>query len=220
MRYYDEINKRLLYFRKKVDGKDLWDNHWLKTLNEDRKLIYSYKPKSLVCKITSKFLTPRDGPILEGGCGLGYNVYHLSKLNYKIIGVDNANKTIELIKKQNPELNFQFGDVRKLSYQKNYFAGYWSLGVIEHFFDGFSQIALEMKRVIKPNGFLFLTFPYMSPFRKLKVKFHFFKIFNNTYYEKFKKLRISISLFLIRKILLRFLKKLASFINIHPRRGA
>ena len=27
-----------------------------------------------------------------------------------------------------------------------------------------------MKRVIKPNGYLFLTFPYMSPLRNLKYK--------------------------------------------------
>ena len=31
--------------------------------------------------------------------------------------------------------------------------GYWSLGVIEHFYDGYGEILSEMHRVIKRDGF-------------------------------------------------------------------
>ena len=69
-----------------------------------------------------------------------------------------------------PELNVIEADVRKLPFKENFFDGYWSLGVIEHFYEGYNEIAQEMQRVIKPGGYLFLTFPYMSPLRKLKAK--------------------------------------------------
>jgi len=50
-------------------------------------------------------------------------------------------------------------------------------GVIEHFWEGYDEILKEAKRVIKPGGYLFLTFPYMSPLRKFKVKLGLYPVF-------------------------------------------
>ncbi len=52
--------------------------------------------------------------------------------------------------------------------------------MIEHFYYGYEDILAEMKRVIKKDGYLFLTFPYMSILRKLKVKFNKYKKFKDT----------------------------------------
>lgn len=71
--------------------------------------------------------------------------------------------------------------MRKLDFADCFFDGYWSLGVIEHFFDGYDEILKEAKRVIKPNGYLFLTFPYMSLLRRLKAKSGLYKIFDYAY---------------------------------------
>jgi len=56
--------------------------------------------------------------------------------------------------------------------------------VIEHFYEGFKPVALEMKRVLKPGGHLFLTFPYMSPLRKWKAKRGKYKLFDENKFEK------------------------------------
>lgn len=51
-----------------------------------------------------------------------------------------------------------------------FFDGYWSLGVIEHFYEGYEAILKEMKRVVKNGGYLFLAFSYMSLLRRFKAK--------------------------------------------------
>lgn len=183
MRYYDFENNKLVYFKKKKIDYRFWDRQWLNNIEEFKKKILNFKPKSLVCKITLKFLNPKNGPILEGGCGLGNKVYNLQRLGYKVIGIDYAKKTIEFLKSNIPEIKVQIGDVRKLSFSDNYFAGYWSLGVIEHFFNGPNGVIDEIKRVIMPNGYIFLTFPYMSPFRQFKTKLNLYKVINKKYNE-------------------------------------
>lgn len=112
----------------------------------------------------------RGATVLEGGCGKGEYVYLLTQAGYKCVGVDTAKNTVGEIRRAIPALDVRYGDVRKLDFPDNYFDGYWSLGVIEHFFSGFRSTLKEMARVIDPGGFLFITFPYMSPFRTIKAK--------------------------------------------------
>lgn len=181
MIYFDKKRKKILHFRKKM-RKNFWDLHWLKNSDILMTNVLNFNPKSLVCRITQRFLIPEDGPILEGGCGLGNNVYQLKRMNFDATGIDSAKATIRRLKKEVPEIKVQLADVRKIPFPDNYFAGYWSLGVIEHFFEGYDEIAKEMKRVIKLKGYLFLSFPYMSPFRKLKVNFHLYKVMNQNFY--------------------------------------
>ena len=181
MIYFDKKRKLLLQFHKKM-SKYFWDLHWLKDTDILRANVLIFNPKSLVCRITQRFLSPKDGPILEGGCGLGNKVYQLKRMNFDATGIDSAKATINRLKKEVPEIKVQLADVRKIPFPDNYFAGYWSLGVIEHFFEGYFETIKEMKRVIKSKGYLFLTFPYMSPFRKLKVNFHLYKVMNQNFY--------------------------------------
>jgi len=174
----DWNNKRILIFKKNMSDK-FWDQHWLQILYEKNKIKYSFTPKSLVSKVTKMFLNPKDGPILEGGCGIGNHIYTLSKMNYNIFGIDNSPATIRVLKKNAPFLNVELGDVRELPFPANHFIGYWSIGVIEHYYNGYLEIAKEMYRVIKPKGYLFLTFPFMSQIRALKTKLHLYRFFEN-----------------------------------------
>ncbi len=97
-------------------------------------------------------------------------MWSLQKNEYRAIGLDSAKQTVEELHKNHPGLEIILGDVRDLPFKDNYFAGYWSLGVIEHFWAGYHPIISEMQRVIKPGGYLFLTFPCMSPIRKIKAR--------------------------------------------------
>ena len=75
-----------------------------------------------------------------------------------------------MIKSAVPELNIKLGDVRSLPFEDGSFDGYWSMGVIEHFWNGYDDISKEMLRVLRLGGYSFLTFPYMSSLRKWKAK--------------------------------------------------
>lgn len=165
MRFYDQSNHRLVYIEQAATP-EYWSSQW-----EDEKLkqsILAGNKERFVFPTTAKYL-PKGSKILEGGCGKGQFVYSLQSRGYEALGVDFAEVTIKKIHQTLPELPVQIGDVRKLDFLDNTFDGYWSLGVIEHFPDGYEAIAREMHRVLKPEGYLFLTFPYMSPLRRFKA---------------------------------------------------
>lgn len=165
-RFYDIKNNRLVY-TDKASSSEYWDKHWDKNTIEKLypKKIY---PFDYVVKTTKKYLPP-ESLIFEGGCGTGQQVFKLHNSGFKVIGVDYAEKTVEIVKKAKPELDIRLGDVRKLDFPDNYFDGYWSFGVIEHFYKGYDEITNEMQRIIKPEGYLFITFPHMSKLRKIKA---------------------------------------------------
>lgn len=176
MKLYDKQNKRLVMFKQKANS-EYWDEHW--QVNDFIGEVKTGKNNKLVKKFTSRFLRPGT-KILEGGCGMGRNVYGLNYWGYDAYGVDFAEKTIEKTKKAFPELKVSVQDVKKLDFPDNFFHGYWSLGVIEHFWEGYDEALKELKRVLRPNGYLFLSFPHMSALRKFKAKRGLYKNHRNT----------------------------------------
>ncbi len=187
MKYFDKTNNRLVFLSTKANSK-FWDKQW--TDKNLKKSILSIQKNNLISKTTKKFIKPSvDKKILEGGCGKGHFVYRLQQDGYSSFGIDYAKKTILEINKVLPSIQVTLGDVRKTQFPNNYFDGYWSLGVIEHFFNGYQPIINEMQRIIKPDGYLFITFPYMSPIRKIKAKLNKYPIFDkrkinkNSFYQ-------------------------------------
>lgn len=174
-RYFDKSNNRLIYIKQRASAK-FWDKHWQKYDLKSNKISKKEIQQSSVVKTTRKFL--KSGKILEGGCGTGKNVLSLHLAGYSVYGVDFAKKTVKKINKNLPKLNVTAGDVRKLKFKNDFFDACWSLGVIEHFHKGYKPILKEMGRVVKSGGYVFLTFPYMSPVRKLKTRFGLYKKFN------------------------------------------
>ena len=164
--YIKDLNAIAL-FGGKADS-HYWDTHW-KTENL-RKFITSCKNSNFIMKPLRKYLPNERGIILEGGCGRAQNVYCMKYHGYNAIGVDFAENTVNLVNEAVPELDVRRCDVRSLPFKDQEVAGYWSIGVIEHCWEGYRKILDEMARVIRRNnGFLFLSFPYMSPLRKLKA---------------------------------------------------
>ena len=164
-RFYDIDQNRLIYVGKAAT-EQFWDEHWQ---TDDFQRVAKAKPNSWVVKISERYL-PKGSRILEGGCGSANHVYALHKRGFEIIGLDYAPKTVSLLNETVPELDIRLGDVRDLPFEDQFFDGYWSLGVIEHFWDGYNNIAEEIKRVLRPKGILFLTFPAMTDIRIWKVK--------------------------------------------------
>ena len=173
-RYYDKKNNRLVYIASKASD-DYWDSHW-EAEDFNKMIKVNYNP--FISNNTKKYLS-KGSKILEGGCGRGQNVYLLQKQGFDVTGIDYAKKTVDKINTYIPELDIKLGDVRKLPFDANHFDGYWSLGVIEHFYKGYDDIMVEMRRVLKPSGILLMTVPTMSPLRKFKAKFSFYPIWKD-----------------------------------------
>lgn len=173
--FYDRQDMKLVYLGESASP-DFWDSHWEK--GDLRKSVEKQRDNKFILGILRKYFPDKKGRILEGGCGRGQIVYCMHVHGYKSVGIDFAKKTIKRTKEIFPELNVRVGDVRALQFPENYFAGYWSEGVIEHFWKGYDDILREAKRVLVSGGYAFFTFPYMSPLRKLKVKLGLYEEFS------------------------------------------
>ena len=182
-RIFDKQNKDLKYY-KNSPTKEYWDKHW--SISKDIILNIISTKDTFVSDITKKWLDKDKGKILEGGCGKGQHVSALRSNGYDVIRLDFAEQTVEVLNKFAPQLKIIKGDVRDLPFNENYFSGYWSLGVIEHFEDIYENISKEMCKVIKPGGGLFLALSYISPLRKLKGRLRLYssiKEKNDKFYQ-------------------------------------
>ena len=167
-RFFDPDNNRLVYINEKADAQ-MWEKRWS---NIDISRMHNPKTLTWIKKKivdTTKQYLPHGGLLLEGGCGTGEKVAALEVAGHNVIGLDYATSTLQRVKTVSSGLTLIGGDLRALPCKDSLFDGYWSLGVIEHFYDGWEPIAHEMARVIKPGGILFLTFPVMSPLRQTKA---------------------------------------------------
>ncbi len=183
-RFFEPRRNSLIDIHLSGSAEEYWDMHW-KTTAGDQQLAAIHTPNKMVMRVTQRYLAPGTR-VLEGGCGLGQNVWGLECLGYQSWGIDNAEDTVLMVSKLAPDLKISLGDVQHLEFPDAHFDGYWSLGVIEHFWDGYSNIVEEMKRVIKPGGYLFLTFPAMNPARYDKAKAGRYPLWTDTVEARFR----------------------------------
>ncbi len=160
--YWEEAH-RLVYLEAKATP-EFWDSRWI-----DEGKPTPVSPKDDVITVTRKFLSPGDR-VLEGGCGRANKVKAMADVGFDAIGVDFAKETVHRAREMYNGIDVREGDVRALAFPDGYFDGYWSIGVIEHFWDGYDEILSEACRVLKPGGFLFLTAPWFSPYRQAKAR--------------------------------------------------
>lgn len=177
--YFDSPNGRLVYTGSPAD-EAYWDGHWAENLS--RKIA---RPDRFVVAITKKYLRP-GSKVVDAGCGLARTVYGLHSAGYEAYGVDYASATVNAINKAAPDLRVSLADVRDMRmFNDGFFDGVWSLGVIEHFYDGYDAIVLETKRLVRPGGYAFVTVPSMSPLRKLKARLGSYPKWDGTNKENF-----------------------------------
>jgi len=113
---------------------------------------------------------PKNGKIIDAGCGFGKWVLFLTNRGYNIKGVDNNRLAIKKLKEFNNSLQVEYGDILKLQYPDNSFDAYISMGVVEHFQEGPSQALKEAYRVLKPSGLIFISTPMVNTIRKLIIQ--------------------------------------------------
>ncbi|MBT8080441.1 MAG: class I SAM-dependent methyltransferase [Gammaproteobacteria bacterium] len=159
--YYEKAD-RLVYLEEKATP-EFWDARWQA---EGTPAPVSGKPE--VVTVTEKYL-PKGARVLEGGCGRADKVKSLTDAGYAAVGLDFAAETVKQARITYPDIEVCEGDVRALDFPDDHFDGYWSFGVIEHFWSGYDDILAEAARVLKKGGYLFLTAPWFSPYRRKKA---------------------------------------------------
>lgn len=111
---------------------------------------------------------PREGRILEAGCGLGQHVVALRHLGYDAEGLDYAAETIGIAKRLVPELPVHAGDATCIDVPDGTYAGYISIGVVEHVPAGPEAFLAEALRVLRPGGIAIITVPQFNALRRLR----------------------------------------------------
>lgn len=112
---------------------------------------------------------PKEGTILEAGCGLGGWVRYLRDKGYDVVGLDRDANVVRRAREADPTLPVETGDITRLRWRDNELAGYISLGVIEHFEEGPQPALAEAFRVLKPGGRAIITVPALSTGRRILV---------------------------------------------------
>jgi len=103
---------------------------------------------------------PVNSRLLDGGCGLGeWTLYYTSR-GFEVIGLDLSRSTIERLKSRFPNHRFVVGDIRNTQFADQYFDAYFSWGTFEHFEEGLGTCLREARRILKPQGHLFISVPF------------------------------------------------------------
>jgi SAM-dependent methyltransferase len=143
---------------------EFWDARWRA---EGKPPLIS--PHDPVVAVTARYLAA-GSKVLEGGCGRANKVKAMADAGFSATGIDFAPQSVAQAARDYPELDIRVGDVRSLDIAAGAFDGYWSIGVIEHFWKGYTDILTEAARILRPQGFLFLTAPWFSPYRQRKAR--------------------------------------------------
>lgn len=167
--------------------KNEWRKQWEKTDFDEEYEEIEFEPFK---KFFKKFFK-RGDKILEAGCGQGRYCLWLKKNGMQTYGIDIVPKAIEIAKRKCKGVSFFVGDVCNLPFKDKQFAGYVSLGVVEHFNKRilFNKCFREAYRVLKPGGYAFLAVPNPNSFLRLYVRLRVFlgSVENVRHYPIFEK---------------------------------
>jgi len=126
---------------------------------------------------------PKQGKILDAGCGLGQNVIYCRKLGFDMEGIDFVENLISRAIEYDPRLPVKIGDLRNIPYPDSYFKAYFAAGVIEHFENGAQEVLKEAARVLSGDGLLIVSVPYLNLKRRIE-DFFFFSFLKRRYRHK------------------------------------
>jgi SAM-dependent methyltransferase len=159
--------RRLAWYGRPAD-QGYWAHHWSVHFSEE---VFAAAESGSVGYFEKVFRTylPRDGRVIEAGCGLGQYVLALQVLGYDIEGIEWDEETVERVKAARPQLPIRTGDVTRLSAPDGWYSGYVSLGVVEHRQDGPEPFLAEAWRVLEPQGIALISVPRFHMLRRLKA---------------------------------------------------
>lgn len=102
----------------------------------------------------------KDKVILDLGCWSGQYTKLAVKFAKKTFGMDPSKQSIVFARKKITSAQFKVGSVLKIPFKENFFDFIIFSEVVEHIPSGTEKKAIsEIKRVLKPNGYLLISTP-------------------------------------------------------------
>jgi ubiquinone/menaquinone biosynthesis C-methylase UbiE len=130
-----------------------------------------------VYHFAKQFASGKD--VLDVGCGTGYGTALLGEVARSIVGVDISGPALAWARKRYPNMIYRQMDVHKLEFPDNSFDFIVSTENFEHLRDQKGH-ALELARVLRPDGLCFLGTPNPEMFLNDNNPFH---VKENTFEE-------------------------------------
>jgi SAM-dependent methyltransferase len=151
----------LAYYSVSAD-RDFWAEHW--GGHSTRELLETARTSPLT-ELISRAL-PREGAVLEAGCGLGQYVVLLRERGWRAAGVDWAVDALRACRRLAP-VPLAAMKLERLAIRDASLSAYVSLGVVEHDEAGPDGILAEAARVLKPGGVAVVSVPYLNGVRTI-----------------------------------------------------
>jgi SAM-dependent methyltransferase len=96
--------------------------------------------------------------ILDAGCGFGRNLKTFLEYGLDVYGFDGSKELLKIAKIQAPKAKLKLLDLRNtLPYQDNFFDAIWARNSLHHLEPtDLNQTLAQLKRILKPNGIIFI----------------------------------------------------------------
>ncbi len=157
-------------------NKNYYEKYW----QDSAKAPPSHDPlnKKRVVIFINEFKDKNVKKVLDIGCGSGINTEELKEAGFEVAGVDVSENAIFEAKRKYPEIEFSVAGIEKLPFPDETFDAIYCTEVVEHIYD--TEMAVkELLRVLKKEGYLFLSVPYHGFLKNLiLVLFDFKKHFD------------------------------------------
>lgn len=148
-----------------------WDAYWKKySISKAEKWLILERDKIINTYLDELGSSKKE--VIEVGCGYGSNIKLIkeSRDDVRCYALDNSDVAIELIKEEIPDAFLS--DCRNTPFRSNRFDVIFSAGLMEHFRDE-RPFLTEMKRILKPNGYLITFVPARYSLWELYQLLHF-----------------------------------------------
>ena len=101
---------------------------------------------------------PKGGKILDLACGPGRDAKIFTDLGYQVIGVDLAEKMIEIAREIAPKAEFKVMDMVELDFPDNFFDGVWfNAGILMVKKEEAPAVIQKIHQMLKPGGVLYIN---------------------------------------------------------------
>jgi SAM-dependent methyltransferase len=112
---------------------------------------------------------PKDGLIVDAGCGTAKWPIYLRRAGYRTLGVEISHDACRFARQNDRTLPLIGADTRRMPLKTACADAVLSLGVVEHDEAGPLENLRELRRILKPGRLLVLAVPFNNLFRRLLV---------------------------------------------------